>query len=80
MIGSHSGKTLFTAPAETSAEKLWRKTGSGHPLSATVENVKNLLRFSASKPAVSPWKELLYFRNLCSVMPSFSARIYCHYH
>jgi hypothetical protein len=80
MIGSHSGKTLFTAPAETSIEKLRRKLASGHQFQTAAENVKNFLRFSASKPAVSPWKELLYFRNLCSVMPSFSARIYCHYH
>ena len=48
--------------------------------STTAENARILLRFSATKPAVSTRKELLYFRNLCSAMPSFSARIYCfHY-
>jgi len=69
-----------TAPAETPHEILRTKTASLARPSTTAENGGNLLRFSAMKPAVPAWKELLYFRNLCSVMPSFSARIYCfHY-
>jgi hypothetical protein len=69
-----------TALAETSHEILRTKTASFAEPPITAENGGNLHRFSAAKPAVSPWKELLYFRNLCSAMPSFSARIYCfHY-
>jgi hypothetical protein len=72
--------TKSTDPAETSHEILRTKTASFARRSTTAENGENLLRFSATKPAVSPRKELLYFRNLCSVMPGFSARIYCfHY-
>jgi len=70
----------FNEPAETSHEILRTKTASIIRRSTAAENGENLLRFSAMKPAVSPRKELLYFRNLCSAMPSFSARIYCfHY-
>jgi hypothetical protein len=80
MIGLPLSQALSTAPAETSAENLRRKSTSDHLLPMTAENPKILLRFSAPKPAVLNRKELLYFRNLCSVMPSFSARIDCfHY-
>jgi len=56
---------------ESSAEKLWTlwmnpKRSAGH-----AENAKVFLRFSAGKPAVSNWEELLYFRDLCSVSAFF---------